>query len=984
MKSFMYSSRMALIAGMLATGTAAHAQQADSGEISDIIVTGTRTTGMAAVDSPAPIQMLGSDLLARSAQPDLSATLAQNLPSVQAQSFGTDLQQVNLSFRLRGLSPNHTLILLNGKRRHGTANVSVAGGIYGGAAAPDISFIASDSIDHVEVLQDGAAAQYGTDAVAGVINIIQKKGNSGGSLNFNMGQYFDQYEDGSCPGGIVDHCMAKGGRAWSISGNIGMEPIEGAYLNLSGERRHKDRSVRTHYDARYYDTGPTNTAIHPVSGKGYLERYPDLLNNPNYPYTDQRQGDPKMDITNIMYNAGYEFGDFEVYSFGSYGHKNATALQVFRYPDGTSCLVDTVNCKAEPGSYLVNPLTGPTNTVTPGTTRKLFKSQGYEPEQVTSETDYAFTGGFRGMIGNTSFDIASTYGKDVYNFSVANSANITMYQRLGFTPEEFRIGALNFSQWSNQIDLTHELDIGLDSPLTIAGGLEYRHEKYGMKAGDPSSYYGGGAQSFYGWTAENERIGQGSRNNFSQYLDVSLKPTDRWLIDGAIRHEHYSDFGDTTVLKLTSRYDFNDAIALRGTVSTGFRAPTLAESYYAGINVSTNYLSGVFPANGEIVSNLGFGNLKPEKSTNYSLGLVLHPIDRLTITIDGYLIKLRDRIVLGPTLYGYSGGWCPVPAGTPGATASDIAQTTNPNAANYVGPGQGVTFDSNGVGTATGGCSTPPTGRSAADFLDSFRLNNQSVIYDVMTSTVSDLPPALLYLDSSAALGRSASGGRGGYLGVQSFVNGLSVRTVGVDVQANYSSNFGGARVSWLLAMNYNKNKITKVNALPSTLYTSELQPAATTLYPESDLITAERPSFRTTVGANLTAGKFGANLRGNYYGKTWVRAAVAQGVKPEALVGLKDMMTGEALQIGGYYKDYTNAAFIVDLELSYQITKGLKLAIGANNLFNHYANPTNWDLNMEPKERLGNGSTIAMPYRNGANYGYNGGYYYAKVGVKF
>lgn len=980
MKSFMYSSRMALIVGMLATGTAANAQQADDASVSDIIVTGTRTTGMAAVDSPAPIQLLGSDLLARSAQPDLSATLAQNLPSVQAQSFGTDLQQVNLSFRLRGLSPNHTLILLNGKRRHGTANVSVAGGIYGGAAAPDISFIASDSIDHVEVLQDGAAAQYGTDAVAGVINIIQKKGNSGGSLNFNMGQYMDQYEDGSCPGGKVDHCMATGGKSWSLSGNIGIEPFEGAYLNLSGERRHKGRSVRTHYDARYYDNGsPENTAA-----RNYLARYPDLLNNPTYPYIDQRQGDPEMDISNVMYNAGYEFGDFEIYSFGSYGHKNARALQVFRTPDGTYCLVDTVNCKAEAGSYLVNPLTGPVTTVTPGTTRKLFNSHGYEPTQVTSETDYAFTGGFRGMIGDTSFDIASTYGKDVYNFSVENSANITMYQRLGFTPEEFRIGALNFSQWSNQIDLTHELDIGMDNPLTIAGGLEYRHEKYGMKAGDPSSYYGGGSQSFYGWTAENERIGQGSRNNFSQYLDISLKPTDRWLIDGAIRHEHYSDFGDTTVLKLTSRYDFSDAIALRGTVSTGFRAPTLAESYYAGINVSTNYLSGVFPANGEIVSNLGFGNLKPEKSTNYSLGLVLHPIDRLTITIDGYLIKLRDRIVLGPTLYGYSGGWCPVPAGTPGATAADIAQSTNPNAANYVGPGQGISWDATkNRYVGTGGCQDPASGSSLADYLDSFRLNNQSVIYDVMTSTVSDIPPALLYLNSNASEGRSASGGRGGYLGVQSFVNGLSVRTVGVDVQANYSSNFGGARVNWLLAMNYNKNKITKINPLPSTLYTSELQPAATTLYPDADVITAERPSFRTTVGANLTMGKFGANLRGNYYGKTWARAAVATGTLASALEGKTDL-DGNPLKQGGYYKDYTNAAFIVDLELSYQITKALKLAIGANNLFNHYANPTNWDYNMEPKERLGNASTTAMPYRNSGNYGYNGGYYYAKVGVKF
>src|SRR5690606_17042580 len=175
-----------------------------------IIVTGTRTTGMKAADSPAPIQILGADALARTGSPDLLQSLAQSLPSVQAQSFGSDLQAHTLQMKLRGLSPNHTLILVNGKRRHGTANVSVAGGPYGGSAAPDISFILPESIDHVEVLQDGAAAQYGTDAIAGVINFIQKKADHGGSFTATGGEYMDQ-----------------GGKSYSISGNIGLAPFEG-------------------------------------------------------------------------------------------------------------------------------------------------------------------------------------------------------------------------------------------------------------------------------------------------------------------------------------------------------------------------------------------------------------------------------------------------------------------------------------------------------------------------------------------------------------------------------------------------------------------------------------------------------------------------------------------------------------------------------------------------------------------------------------
>ncbi|MBU3078551.1 TonB-dependent receptor plug domain-containing protein [Sphingomonas quercus] len=978
MKPVAQLSRMALAVGMLASGAAAVAQQGAAAEPqADIIVTGTRTTGMQAADSPAPIQMLGSDLLARSAQPDLSLTLAQNLPSVQAQSFGTDLQQVNLTFRLRGLSPNHTLVLLNGKRRHGTANVSVAGGVYGGAAAPDISFVSSASIDHVEVLQDGAAAQYGTDAIAGVINIIQKKADHGGSFSIDGGQYFDQYDDGNCPSTPADRCMAKGGKSWSVVGNIGIAPFEGAYLNLTGERKHRGRSVRTHYDAQYYQTGPDN-----ATARNYLAIYQDLKNNPTYPFLDQRQGDPDMDITNVMYNAGYEFGDFEIYSFGSYGHKNASTLQVFRYPDKTYCTVNTTTCLAGvAGGYYLNaaPVTvggvtyaaGPASgaSIVPGTTRKLFASQGYEPQQVTSETDYAFTGGFRGEIGGTTFDFASTYGRDRYDLSVKNSANTTLYNRSGFTPTSIYIGRLKASQWSNTLDLTHELDVGLDNPVTIAAGVEYRHETYGIGAGDPLSYYGSGAESFFGWSPRD--ASNNSRNNFSQYLDISIKPTDKWLVDGAVRHEHYSDFGNTTVFKLTSRYDFSDAIAIRGTVSTGFRAPTLAEEFYSGINVSTNYLAGIFPANGSVIEGLGFPNLKPEKSTNFSLGLVLHPFDRLSITIDAYMIKLRDRITLSPTFYGYRGAYCP--PGQPGQANNPgtVAQTSNPNDVRTLAAGPG------GVGRCTNVAAPGTAG-------DSYYIYNQQTIYNVMTAAVSDIPAAVLYLNSNPADGRNTAGG---YLSVQTFANALSVHTKGIDFQANYSSNFGSARVNWNLSMNYNKNKIKKVNPLPAGFYTSTLQPNLTTLYPTDvgfDSYPGEHdsPRFRATAGANLTWGKFAAGVRENYYGSTWTSATQSNG----AILDNGNIVggTGPGHVAPTIYKQYIKSAFITDIDISYQLTQFLRLTVGANNVFNHYSNAVSWQFNQEPKERLGNGGTAAMPYQTGSPYGYNGGYYYARASVKF
>src|ERR1700756_2363749 len=176
-------STAALCLAMAHGALAADAAPPASETVSDVIVTGTRMSGLKAVDSAAPIEVVGNDILKRVGQPDLVQSLAQNIPSIQAQTFGGDEAQFNKSFKLRGLSPNHTLVLVNGERRHGTANVAVSGGAFGGGAAADLNYLPVSAIDHIEVLQDGAAAQYGTDAIAGVINIILKKANHGGSIS---------------------------------------------------------------------------------------------------------------------------------------------------------------------------------------------------------------------------------------------------------------------------------------------------------------------------------------------------------------------------------------------------------------------------------------------------------------------------------------------------------------------------------------------------------------------------------------------------------------------------------------------------------------------------------------------------------------------------------------------------------------------------------------------------------------------------------
>ena len=851
----------------------------EPGQVDDtIIVTGTRTTGMRAVDSPAPIQLLGADALQRTGSPDLLTSLAQNLPSIQAQSFGSDLQAHNLQLKLRGLSPNHTLILVNGKRRHGTANVSVAGGPYGGSAAPDISFIVPDSIDHVEVLQDGAAAQYGTDAIAGVINFIQKKADSGGTLNLTGGQYYDQ-----------------GGKTYAIGGNIGLAPFEGAYLNISAQKKRKGFSFR----------GDINPQAINLS-----TRYPAIKDLPGYPYTNRIIGDPKIEQTVVNYNAGYEFGSFELYGFGSYGHKKATAYENTRPPT-------TV-------------VSGAGTIAAGGVAGVPFYPGGFQPQESIDETDYSVTGGLKGNVGSTTFDLASTYGKDLVEVYVLNSANAQLYRDTGSTPTTFHNGDFFATQWSNTLDLTHEFDIGLQAPVNVAGGLEYRHETYGINSGDPASYYGGGAQSFFGYSPND--AGKYTRNNFSQYLDISLRPVSNLLIDGAVRHEHYSDFGNTTVFKLTSRYDFSPAFAVRGTASTGFRAPTLAESGYSGINVGPSSVSGVLPPASAAAAALGFGGLKPEISTNYSFGMVLNPARRFTITIDAYQITIRDRVMISSGFNGFSGNRCP--AGYSGSNAAaclpyneDLYKIYNQLAV---------------LGAVNGALGGSTTVTSLAD--------------------ATSIPTYVLFDGANRATDGSVA--------VQSFVNGVKMRTRGVDLMANYTSSLGGmGDLDLTLTGNYNANKVLSINALPSALYSSTINPGLTALIDTGSVVELEHstPKFRATLNAFWAWGKFSLNARESYYSSVYSLETARSG--PDA---------------GDLIKVPVKRSFLTDLEAGYQILKPVKISIGANNLFNKH--PTERSKEFIRDAELANGERgySTSKYPTFSPYGINGGYYYARLNFKF
>ncbi|MET0363251.1 MAG: TonB-dependent receptor [Sphingobium sp.] len=587
--------------------TIAYAQPADTppAEEGEIIVTGTRATGMQAAMSAAPVQLLSADSLAKVGQPNLNQALTQLVPSFQAQTQGTDMSNFSLSARLRGLSPNHTLVMVNGKRRHNSAILQVIAGPFQGSAAPSIDLIPPDAVQRIEILQDGAAAQYGSDAIAGVINIILKNNTSGGSAKATAGQYYDGE-----------------GTLYSASTNFALPVGEAGFVDVTLFHRRQD----------YTYVGDGQIAVTNANGQIYSGLTGPAANWSSLNLKNINGGQAKSDLSIGFINAGYDLGGVELYAFGDFATRIGYAKQGYRHPARICATTgNTIGAAGGSGTYIPANCFADTGTV------------GMVPEQRVDEDEFSITGGIKGDAGGFHWDLSTTYGEVTDNISTVKSANRLLYINTGQTPRDFYDGAFKFTQLTMNADFRKEFEIGFAEPLTVAFGGEYRKETYTIRAGEPLSYYGDGAQSFPGYSPQD--AGHHGRNAKAGYIDFILKPVEQWSIDLAGRYEHFSDFGDTTIGKLTTRYDFSDAFALRGTVSTGFRAPTLQESFYSAINVGPTSVSGQLPPNSAAAASLGFSPLRPEKSKNLSLGVVLRPIPRLVVTIDGYYIKIKDRIV---------------------------------------------------------------------------------------------------------------------------------------------------------------------------------------------------------------------------------------------------------------------------------------------------------------------------------------------------
>lgn len=618
------------LAGLPVHGVSAQQAADDEAiEIEQIVVTGTRRLDRTIADSPVPIDVLSGADLRTQGFTETNQILNNLLPSFNfPQPSITDGTDTTRPATLRGLGPDHTLVLVNGKRRHTSALLNVNGSVGRGSSAVDLNMIPASAIERIEVLRDGAAAQYGSDAIAGVINVVLKKAPEGGFIAATYGQHvttlsgvpeFDGVvlgPDGrpqlDSQGNVVLNPTGKNisrndGETLTIQGNLGLPISDRGFFNVSGEYRDRNPTNRSGFDPR------VQFAI-------------DDLREITANRINHRFGNARVEDVNVFVNMGYDITpDIEFYSFASLGDREGESAGFFRRPNDSRNVPE------------VHP-------------------DGFLPLIATDVQDKSAAAGLRGDIAGWSFDTSFVWGVDEFNFGVENSVNTS----LGPTsPTEFDAGGLRFRHYVLNADFQRLVDVGfLDNPVSVAFGAEYRDERYQVKAGEPASYIQGsfpgpaGAQVFPGFQPSNEVTGD--RNSYAFYVELDSDITADWNVAIAGRFEDFSDFGSTLNGKLATRYQIVDRVAIRGAVSTGFRAPSLSQQFFT--STATNFIDGIpnevgtFPVGSDVAIALGATPLDAEESFSLSGGIVFDPLPGLNIAIDAYRIKIDDRIVLTENL----------------------------------------------------------------------------------------------------------------------------------------------------------------------------------------------------------------------------------------------------------------------------------------------------------------------------------------------
>ncbi len=636
--------------------------------LNEVVVIGSRTS-RTAVETPVPVDVISSQEIADNGQTEVNQILSTLAPSFNAshQTIADGSDHINPA-SLRGLGPDQVLVLVNGKRRHPPALVHVNGTFGRGTVGVDLNAIPAAAIERIEVLRDGAAAQYGSDAIAGVVNIVLK-----------------QRTDGIAASSTVGVTGEGDGRQVKTDANYGFGIGTRGFVNVTAE---------------FLDRGATSRAA-PYSGP--------IWTPTNVPYSDslraidedslQRRGLSRADFTMDVGQSDATFGtafynsvvpladDAEFYSFGGFSQRNGVAGAFYRLPNA-------------PGQMVF----------------PLFPN-GFLPEIHTGITDRSLSAGVRGSTNGWDVDFSLTHGRNDFQFTVDHTVNAS----LGVTtPSSFDAGRLRFAQTVGNLDVVRPLPAGAAKSVSFVAGGEFRVENYGIDAGDAASYQLGnggsrpgtdydtlpgggpkaaGSQGFPGFQPANEV--SRFRNSIGAYAGLESELSDRLLVDAGGRYENYSDFGSTVTGKLALRWELVPRFALRGAVSNGFRAPSLHQVWFN--NVSTQFVAvgGQLEPRQVLTSNnaspvtkaFGIPPLKEETSVNASLGITWRPVGNLSLTADAYRITIEDRIVITSQFTSTTGELNP-------AIRARVAQILAPF------QGQGVTtaqFFGNAVDTRTRG-----------------------------------------------------------------------------------------------------------------------------------------------------------------------------------------------------------------------------------------------------------------------------------------
>lgn len=602
------------------------------------VVVGSRARHTAAEQLAVPVDIFTSEDLTKQGSTETGQILSSLAPSVNfPHQSVTDATDIVRPFTLRGLSPDQTLVLVNGWRRHQTALVNTfAYGMGAGSSGVDLNAIPSSAIDRIDVLRDGAAAQYGSDAIAGVVNMVLKEGPFTPFLNTSVGRYHpnDYPDDGT----TVD---LNGG--WGIGVGRGSLGLFGQFL---------DRQPTNRAWADIYEDAGTGVADSIVNGKVIVKRNP--VPQPNHHWGDGLEKDV-LSMLNFRMPLNTK-GTTELYAFGGYSFRKGTGNAYRR------CAVDCASLG--------------------GRNWPEIYPFGYLPEFAPHVTDYSAAGGVRTATGGWSIDLGAAYGFNRFDYDLRHTLNVSLGPCLDpanpcapgpdsipGTGDEianqtsFFAGRLQRDELSLGVNAVKTMTLGLPAPVNVALGAQFRREGYQITAGEPASYIdgnnaapGGGdarpySQGFPGFRPQDES--HTHRTNVGAYLDLETNLTPKFLTDVAARFENYSDFGSLVTGKVALRFQPSPRVLFRAAGSTGFRAPGLAQSHFS--HVSTNVIGGVptdvltAPVDAPAAKLFGSKPLREEKSLNLSGGLAFSPNDNVTFTLDVFQIKLDHRILLSAT-----------------------------------------------------------------------------------------------------------------------------------------------------------------------------------------------------------------------------------------------------------------------------------------------------------------------------------------------